>query len=54
VLQLLFWAAVFAGLAKLIYEMACPAYLKFADSFSRFAHARPFSRTTLADDFRRL
>jgi hypothetical protein len=53
-LKLVAYSAIFAVIAKGIYEARCPPYIKQGDSIEHFRNAYSEAISILADDFRRL
>lgn len=50
-LKLLVGSAFFAMIGKLIYEGACPLYIKVGDTYSEFRHSQPNAISVLVDAF---
>ena len=53
-LKLLAYSAVFAVIGKVIYESACPPYIKVGDSFQHFTSTYSGALSRLCDDFVKL
>ena len=51
VLMLLLCSALFALIGKVVYEMACPPYIKCGSDYPYFRHSYSDALTRLADDF---
>jgi len=53
-LRLLAFSAIFAVIGKIIYEFACPPYIKIGDSFQHFTGTYSGALSRLCDDFVKL
>lgn len=52
-IKLVVWSALFAMIGKLVYEGACPLYLKAGDTFEAFRHSQANATNVLGDAFLR-
>ncbi len=50
-IKLVVWPALFAMIGKLVYEGACPLYLKAGDTFEAFRHSQANATNALEDAF---